>query len=354
MRRHQVRPGGKTEEDKMARRRGISLAVGLFIALMACTPACRAQAPRGGGGAPGGPSGDGPSSRPLANVGGWAAGGSASLLTNPSVQKELKLTEKQKTQIKQLSDDLTRKDQETFKGALNPGGSFELEALADAITQNGAETIRRGLMERQFTRPQEVESAIARILTPRQRSRLAQIALQIEGLWAVTRPEVASRLNMSPDQVEQIGMILVEMGEAQKQLRMAQRERLMPLPDLGEGDGDQDKQVKQLRQYLERTRRDSDRLRERALREIGRVLTRRQRAAFAKLLGEPFDLSPVRPGDHSGPGARRDSRGTASGDQPASVAPDSAADPGEQPRRPERQPRKRRGRDLPKASDKPV
>src|SRR5207245_5526592 len=120
------------------------------------------------GSGPGGLSGDGASSRPLADVGGWAAGGNASLLTNPSVQNELKLTEKQKAQIKQLRDDLTRQDQETFQGALTPEGTFDLEALVNAIDQNGEETIQQGLMERRFKRPQEVESAIARILTPRQ------------------------------------------------------------------------------------------------------------------------------------------------------------------------------------------
>jgi Spy/CpxP family protein refolding chaperone len=319
----------------MTRRRGISLAVGLFMVLVACGSPGRAQTPGGRGGATGGPSGNGPNSRPLANAGGWAGGGSASLLTNSSVQKELKLTEKQSAQIKHLSDVLTQRDQETLKGVINPDGSFNLEAMANAITQDGGETIKKALMERRSNRPQEVEGAIARILTPRQRSRLAQIALQMEGIRAVARPEVASRLNMSPEQIEEIRMILKEMSAAQGQPWDALNKRLAQI-DLDQGDGDDDKQVQQ---HLEKMRHDSERVRERALREITRVLTRRQRATFDKMLGEPFDLSGLSPGNRPGPAAAPGPRGTAGSSQPASTATDKTADPVEQPRRPERQQR---------------
>src|SRR5437764_302090 len=82
--------------------------------------------------------------------------------------------------------------------------------------------------------PREVQKALGRILDRRQRARLAQIALQREGLWAILRPEIAAQLDLRPEQSELIRMILEQLRAAEAQSQMARPWRTMAVPDLDE------------------------------------------------------------------------------------------------------------------------
>src|SRR5205823_9578144 len=72
----------------------------------------------------------------------------------------------------------------------------------------------------------ENEAALKTILEPKQRSRLAQIVLQVQGPLAVAEPEIAARLNLGPEQVELIQAILEDYQQAQDQVWAARRERI--------------------------------------------------------------------------------------------------------------------------------
>ena len=120
---------------------------------------------------------------------------------------------------------------------------------------------------------QETDQAVAKILDPKQKERLDQIALRVEGPLAVARPEVAAKLRLNPTQNEYVQGIMMQM-----------RQQLFMGISQGAASGQFDPgQVRML----------ATRLREGAVGEIGKVLDRKQKNAFNKLLGEPFDISKI-------------------------------------------------------------
>jgi Spy/CpxP family protein refolding chaperone len=124
----------------------------LVLAVLATATAVLAQAPEGGRRGQGGGRG-GPGNNPLM------------LLQAEPVQKELSLTDDQKSSISKLADeqrDLSREDR-----------------------QQKAEETRKQLAE---------------ILKPEQRERLEQIGLQLAGGRALTRPDIAEKLGLSEEQ----------------------------------------------------------------------------------------------------------------------------------------------------------
>src|SRR4051794_40410633 len=160
----------------MSRIRIIVLATGLVITPMSWNSDLQAQTSGGLDSPPGSP-----------------------LLSKPAVQKELQLTEEQKSKLQKVTTAGNRRFQEW------------LQTKRDSPSGGGAdsETIRAEILAMR----EEGDTAVAKILTRSQRIRLEQIALQQEGLWALTRPEIAQRLNMSPEQREQIQEIIVQMRQ---------------------------------------------------------------------------------------------------------------------------------------------
>lgn len=65
---------------------------------------------------------------------------------------------------------------------------------------------------------QQSQSATDRVLTAAQKRRLSEIEIQIEGPLAVARPQVASKLNLSPVQTQKIMAIAAGLQTAQDQL----------------------------------------------------------------------------------------------------------------------------------------
>src|SRR5439155_13653413 len=77
----------------------------------------------------------------------------------------------------------------------------------------------------------ENEAAISQVLEPRQRRRLLQIALQMEGPLAVARPEIAAEMNLGPVEVEYLQEIMREYKEAADRLWDEHVERLKDARD---------------------------------------------------------------------------------------------------------------------------
>ena len=126
---------------------------------------------------------------------------------------------------------------------------------------------------------QENEAAAAKILQPEQKERVDQIMLQIEGPLAVIRPEVAAKLNMTPKQSQQAQMTVMQMGQAVRQMLMAQAASGVN-PALGAAGLPRESLTK---------------LRGAATQQLGRVLDAKQKFQFNKLLGDPFDLAKIDP-----------------------------------------------------------
>lgn len=122
-------------------------------------------------------------------------GGEALLLTQASVQKELKLNDDQTKRVTELVE----KQREGFQG------------LRDLSREE-----RREKMEAQRKASQ---TAVAEILNAEQQSRLKQISLQQRGAWAIEDPEVASVLGLSAEQKDKIAEIREDVFDELRDLR---------------------------------------------------------------------------------------------------------------------------------------
>ena len=192
----------------------------------------------------------------------------------------------------------------------------------------------------------EREEGLARILAKPQRKRLEQISLQMEGISSLARAEVAEAVNLSPGQSESIQEILgqtrtQQMGhfmgqalaaraarptdpsrppqsydEAKTDAPKAPRPRTEadrpakadPAKKTGDAPtpaaDDPEAEVKRRQAAREKGQarfskmmEGSDKIQDAATAKIAKILTRRQRERFEKILGEPFD-----PGKLNGPG----------------------------------------------------
>jgi hypothetical protein len=276
----------------MSRTRIIVLATGLVITLVSWDSDLRAQTSGGLGGPPG-----------------------SSLLSKPAVQEELQLTKEQQSELREVTAAWDRQLQE------------RLETIRNSLSGGTAdpETIRTQILAIR----EEGDTAVAKILTRSQRIRLEQIALQQEGLWALTRPEIAQRLNMSPEQQELIREVMAQMRQGMLQQAQGDLSRMLG-ESSGNGRSDREatqakEQTPELKSQMVNMQKAGDRIRQQVARgrqqasqEIGKILSRKQRAAFNRMLGKPFD--PTRPGGGGAPRAASDTR---SKDRPAAESPSS-------------------------------
>jgi hypothetical protein len=131
------------------------------------------------------------------------------LVREPAVQKELDLSKKQQGALREAIAELDAKRLELLQNSvpgLGPGGG-----QAPPGTRRVISTPVDPVQE-------ESEQALSEILERRQMTRLRQIALQQEGLIAVSREEIADRINLSIPQREAIATILEDMRQAQAEL----------------------------------------------------------------------------------------------------------------------------------------
>ena len=367
----------------MPRIRFTLISASMLIALGVLTLNSIAQPPAGGGGGGrggfqkgGGPGGFGGPGGPGGEI--------LRLVSNPAVQEDLKLKDKQKTAIKSLtekvkgaSDQLNQQRQEFFKaaginfgpggggggpggggqngngnaqGAQNGGGRRQRgQQNADPNAAQGAPNQQGGRGNRpQFTEEQQeqmqmfrmseqelttnAESSLSKILDKAQVTRVKQIQLQLAGPNALLRDEMIERLNMTEEQLEQLRELRNEERQLSGEVRKSQGaffRNLMPPPadngqtaDNGQNgnqrrggrggfnpeamkkameDPDNQKQMEQFRE--EQTKVET----QFAAAVYNKVLDKRQRALYKKLLGPPFDRTKMGgggPGWGGGPGGR--------------------------------------------------
>jgi hypothetical protein len=333
------------------------------------------------------------------------------LAGNEAVQKELKLTDKQKAQIKKISEDSNNRRREVFQnlrqqadaaknqaiqeaqaeiaagqqgdpslaargsGAGNPlinslnnrgyqppiyGGQpltdpvaeqqaqqAQVQARANNAQAQGWQMMREAMGQLQ----QESEGSLARVLEKNQVKRLKEVQLQVEGPFAVLRPEIAEKLELGEDQIAQIEEIQNASNEARRQTFAANRDVFAGFRKSQQGNnqpganpadtnapadpaqngnnaagggngrgrngrganarggpggngpggrGNFDPEA--FRKYMEQpdvkakmdqARKQQDQIRDQAYAQVYRVLDRRQSAAFKRMLGKPFDVDSV-------------------------------------------------------------
>jgi hypothetical protein len=247
----------------MIRIHTFALAAGLAV-LSALAPTAEAQAPRGPGGGYGPGSGPGPGGGPgggdvaaatqagMAGLGMGAGQGThlIMILLAPSVQKELTLTEEQKTKVYNLARNSRQRGRGMNRQMGGGAGNIDPQAMMKLR--------------------QESDKSIAQILDPTQKERFDQIVLQAEGPLAVARPDIAAKLKLNDAQNEYVQGIMMQI-----------RQEVVMAVQQGAANGQIN--AGQLRGM-------GAQLKQNAVQEVGKVINAKQKAAFNKMLGAPFDL----------------------------------------------------------------
>lgn len=171
--------------------------------------------------------------------GGGGRGG-FNLYGNEKVQKELALTDDQKESIKKIS--------------------AEFQASMGNLSQEDRQTKIPELRK-------AMDDKISAVLNTKQRARMKEIQVQVEGPAALTTKEVAEALKLTEDQVNQIKKIMEDLqSDIQKTFQVAGQEFFA-----------------QARDEVTRLRKEGD---DKAL----AVLDPDQRASFEKMQGAKFEL----------------------------------------------------------------
>jgi Spy/CpxP family protein refolding chaperone len=135
---------------------------------------------------------DDPPATPPARQSGPGAGGRGgfNLFANPTVQKELALTDEQKESIKTISAD--------FRSSLS--------GLSQEDRQAKMPELRKAM-----------EDKIGAVLNDQQKARVKEIRLQVQGPAALSTKEVAEALKLTDDQVNKIKDLVKSLADARRE-----------------------------------------------------------------------------------------------------------------------------------------
>jgi hypothetical protein len=175
---------------------------------------------------------------------------------------------------------------------------------------------------------QSAEAALAKILDKMQYPRLKQIQLQLAGVPALLRPDMIEKLQINEDQVAQIQEVLNEGRQVQRQSQRAwgemMRTALPADPNGGQNGGNgggqnggpggrggrgpnfRDPAVRSAMQtfmekpetkaQLDQMKVQNNKLQNQIVASVYRALTKKQGAAYKKMLGAPFDPTKLQGG----------------------------------------------------------
>jgi hypothetical protein len=279
----------------MLRIRTYAVMTGLAVTLSALVPTSQAQVFPGAGPG-GGMRGPGPGGMMGMGMGmgpGGGQGGTLMVLLAPSVQKELKLKEDQKAKIYTFTQKMNQKNRDLAQARMF-GGNANPQAMMEATRQ-----LR-----------QETDKGLAQILDAKQKERFDQIVLQNEGPLAVARPEIAAKLRLNESQREYVQGVMMEMRKAfvMSMRQSAANGQFNP---------------NQMREFTTQLRKE-------AVKEIAKVIDRKQQKTFNSMLGTPFDLtkleSETATAEAANTPAADPSKPTADSSKPAADSSKPAAD----------------------------
>ena len=172
-------------------------------------------------------------------------GMASALLERPDVQRELNLTEQQKTQIRQM--------QEAMRAAWQ-----EMRNLPPQERRQKMEELRQ-------------KNDPTKVLNETQKKRLRELELQAMGPTAFLQPEVADELKLTQEQRSRLqGIVMQQMQQLREQFQSG---------GFGQGQGAQNFQ--QIREQMEK--------------QMLEVLTPAQREKWQQMQGKPFQFEGGRP-----------------------------------------------------------
>jgi Spy/CpxP family protein refolding chaperone len=182
-------------------------------------------------------------------------GGGAGLLTNKSVQKELKVTDEQAPKLETLATELREKGRGRFQG---------LQDLSD-------DERRTKMQELQRTAQAELHKGVEGVLNADQLKRFKQIEVQVAGINAYNQPHVQEALKLTDDQKSKVREINQSTMEATRSA----------FTDAGDDRQAAMKKVTELRKE--------------ANTKAAALLTDDQKKSWKDLAGEPFEYVPEPP-----------------------------------------------------------
>lgn len=179
-----------------------------------------------------------------------------SLVRNPNVREEIKLTDEQSIQIDEVFAKLTATRRESSAGLR--GASVEERQKKFAEIQ-----------EKMKVQSEDANKEIEKALKPEQLARLEQISIQRQGLLALNNPSVAKKLKLTEEQLEKIAAVRSEGTKKRQQL----------IQDLRSGNLDRTQLAGKIMEIQQQT--------EKAVME---ALTMEQQTRFEQMQGEKFDF----------------------------------------------------------------
>jgi hypothetical protein len=200
------------------------------------------------------------------------------LLRLPAVQKELDLTERQKLEVARLGDET-----KAAKKQVESASKEQAKDKAEEVPKGMPDPAREALEAQFFDLESRADASLKKLLDARQRVRLSEIALQAEGPQAFLKPELIQALDLLEDQLDEIRAILGVVRQQQEQAKAIQKRSA----DLGTFAVEK---VSKEQQKIQ-ARTTALKVGKRAMTEIGKVLSKKQRDKYNKLLGEPFNLA---------------------------------------------------------------
>ncbi|MCW5942972.1 MAG: hypothetical protein KIS66_12115 [Fimbriimonadaceae bacterium] len=224
-----------------------------IVAVIAMTLPAMAQGGRGqGGGGFGGRQG---------MMMGPGGGGIGMLVNRPDVQTELKLTDDQKKKLEAISQK-SRDDRRAMMEEMRGGGGD-----------------RDAIMEKMRTMQTAQDKAINEVLTPDQKKRVSELAVQMAGSRYAMTPEGQKALGITSEQKSK----LEELQRKQQEAMQGMFERMR--------NGEMDRE--EMQSTMQKATKVMDE-------EIAKVLTAEQKTKLEELKGKPFKFAEMPRGGGGG------------------------------------------------------
>lgn len=199
--------------------------------------------------------------RGAGGFGGFGGFNQSSLLRSEQVQKELSVSDDQKTQIERVLDESRNQSRELFSG-LRDLSQEERRAKFEEMRTKGREL------------QEKTESELNAILNDTQSKRLEEIYIQFRGIASVLDDKVAAKLDVNDEQKQTIRDLFQAQGEMQ-------REMFSGLRDLPR---------EERQQKMEELREKSEELRAETEKAVKEVLSTAQVEQFQQMQGETIEL----------------------------------------------------------------
>jgi hypothetical protein len=122
----------------------------------------------------------------------------AMLLGNADVQKELAITDDQKTKL----EDLQQKARDDMRSMFQGAGNFQ------DMTDEERTKFREDMRKKMEEAGKKGQAEIAKVLDEKQMDRLKQLGVQVQGADALTDPDVVAKLKLSQESQDKIKKIV--------------------------------------------------------------------------------------------------------------------------------------------------